>query len=459
MISSTKQTENRSPKQNGSSITPAQHNFKFNIRNYVNYTRFLIILITLLFTLGGSYYAFFLNPQYQATVLLSSKIYGSLSANSQANDKMLPVDDKDTSAPRQLVLVQTQTLLRKLVDKLHLNLTIETNNSSVLPSCLSIDKLTSPMSLNKTDVVITVEEQNAYNVEVPSINFSAKGKIGNLEKYKLPDGEDLELLIDKITAPHNTKFTVTKIALGETVNKIMGNLVFDAPGVDNKLVTNILSITYTGMDPQKVVEIVNTLADIAVSLSKEEERSEAAAMVSVMEIEKKNILDLLNIKGEELAVLSMDLNHVGYDEKIFSKYFADELTQIDANIAQAHSDLSKLAQTVTSKNLLYQEALAAYQSFVGQKNEIKQQIAKSVSSGNILVDVQRDLVAYTTIYEETCKNLQQYTSRLLDPIGDLRIVEYACEPDTPSSLSRPVIILLSAIVGLICGYVVALVFD
>lgn len=460
MTSTTTKPKDKKPVwQNGGAQQPSTKNFSYNIRNYVNYTRFLIVTITLLFTVGGAYYAFFLTPKYQATVLLSSKIYGSLSASSLSTDKMLPVDDKETSAPRQLVLIQTQNVLRKLVDQLHLDVTIASNSPSVPANSLSIKKFIVPNTLVNKEILLEVKAQHSYNIAIPAIEFSANASFGSKEKFLLADGSTIEIRMDNLSAPVDALFTITKAPQGETINNLTDNLVFDAPGMDTKLVTNVISIAYTGMEPLKITDTVNALADIVVEMSKDQERSEAAYMAQLMEIEKNFLLDLLNAKGQELAVVSMNLDHVAFDEKVYGKLYADELSQISNNIALAHSELAKLSQSVTSKNRLYLEAQAAYQSLVDQKQAIAQKVDKSVSGGNIILDLQRDLAVYTTLYQTVSANLEQFRARMIEPIGDLRIIEYACVPDTPSSLARPLIILLSVIVGLISGYVVALVFD
>lgn len=455
----TKSTDKKPAWQNGEALKPTSRDFSYNIRNYVNYTRFLIVTITLLFTLGGAYYAFFLTPKYQATVLLSSKIYGSLSASSLSTDKILPVDDKETSAPRQLVLIQTQSVLTKLVEQLHLDITITPNTPSVESNSISLKRLVVPPTIVNKEILLATTTQQTYSITIPDIEFSKNASFGMEDKFLLPDGSSMEIRMDNISAPIGSLFTIIKAPQGETINNLIDNLVFDAPGMDNKLVTNVITIAYTGMEPIKITDTVNALADIVVEMSKDQERSEATYMTQLMEIEKNFLLDLLNAKGQELAAASMGLDRVAYDERVYGKLYTDELSQINNNIALAHSELAKLSQSVTSKNRLYLEAQAAYRSLVDQRDSITKKIDRSVSGGNLILDLQRDLAAYTTLYQTVVANLEQFRARMIEPIGNLRVVEYACIPDTPSSLPRLLIVLLSIIVGMISGYVVALVFD
>lgn len=442
-----------------SPIQPTSNNYAYNIRNYVNLSRLIITVVTLLFTLGGAYYAFFLTPKYQATVYLSSKIYASLSASALSSDKVIPVDDKETAAPRQLQLLQTPQLLRRLIDQLQLDITIASNDPAVAKEALLIPTLSVPISLYDVEMHITPTDATNYLIQVPSLKFEGSGTVGTMEYFQAAPQKTIQLLVTEMPAAVAGGFTVTKQAKGEVIDHLLDNLVFDADGTDSKLVTNIITIAYTDMVPERSANVVNALAELAVTDSKEQEKEQAKYTVGLMAVERDYIQSYLDKTGATLATLSSDLSHVGFDEKIYGKQFADELTNLDKSIAESHAQLEMIAKTVTDQHPKFQEADAVLKSYSTKREKYDQLVKESVGSGVALLDLQRDLTVYTTLYQDVSKNLQQFYARLKEPVGDLRIIELACVPDTPSSLSRPVIIGLSLIVGLICGYIIALVFD
>lgn len=458
-LSQTKLQEKQFQKLMEKSVKPAKYDFRYNIRNYVNYSRFIISFVTALFFIGGSYYAFFLTPKYDATVLLSSKIYGSLSADALSTDKMIPVDDKDTAAPRQLAILQSYELLQKLVERLHLDIEIASPSSTIASNRLKIENLALPMKLLKKPVYFTKEEGSRYKIAIPSVYFEGNGENNKVETFTFSDGSSMTVKVADFDVPTGSAFTVTKQPQGEVINDLKSNLIFDAPGLPEKLVTNIVSIVFTGLEPEKVVQTVNTLAEIAVETSKEEERKEATYMTALLENEKKRVIAHLVSKGEEIAILSGSLNHVAYDEKLYGKLFVDELAQLENNIALAYSELAKISQSYTENHQIHKESNAAYQSLVDKKEKTKEMVSKSVAGSRLINDVQRDITIYTSIYEQISANLEQFQARIKEPVGNLRIINYATLPDTPSSLSRPVIILLSVFLGLVSGYVLALVLD
>lgn len=446
-------------KKGGPSIQPTQHNYAFNIRNYVNLSRLIIMSVTLMFFLGGSYYALFLTPKYQATVYLSSKIYASLSASALSIDKVIPVDDKDTSAPRQLALMQTPQILRQLIDKLQLDNIVTSSDTAIAITELSLGEFTVTPNLFDIPIYVTVVDKDTYQLIIPYLSFEKKGTVGKSENYLISKDYSVKIKVDKIPATKGLTYTLKKEPKGKVVEKLLDNLVFEADGYDSKLVTNIITVNFTDMSPTKAALVANTLAQLAVEDSKIQEKEQAQNAVTLMEAERDHILDQLNRTGTKLAMLSTKFAHVAFDEKIYGKQFADELTNLDKSIAEAHAQLSMISTNVTDKHPQYQEAAAVYQSYVKKRDDYDQVVQASVGQGNSFLDYQRDLTVYTALYEDVSKNLQQFAARLKEPVGDLRVIELACIPDTPSSLSQPLIIALSALVGLICGYIAALVFD
>lgn len=442
-------------RSNKSSITPSRFNYRFNIRNYLNYTRFLIIMTTILFTIGGTYYAFFYTPRYQASVYLSSQVYGSLSAAALSKDKAIPLDDKETSAPRQLELLQTPQILTELVKTLDLDLTVE----GKLADQFVISELTLSRSLYNETILITTIDDLTYRVDIPAANFEAEGTLKYPEVFAVDNENMLQIQLDAIPQIPGAELTLVKRPIGETIDEILANSLFEAPGVDDKLVTNLIRVSYTGMNPQKIAKIVNTLADLAVQNSKFEEKREAFQTLELMNLERAQVLSFLNLTGQKLAELNRGLRRVSINEEIDSKLAADQMIEVEKNLVKAKAELSALKKQSTDQNPKIQASLAGIESLIAEREEIHRKATSSLQVGDELLDLHRDLLVYTNLYQEICRSLQQFQARAESPVGNLTVLEYAQAPDTPVSYSRPVIILLSALIGMICGYILALVLD
>ncbi|MCB1149414.1 MAG: hypothetical protein KDK48_04550, partial [Chlamydiia bacterium] len=125
-----------------------------------------MVLTTLLFTAGGTYYAFFYTPKYRTTALLSSQIFGSLTAVAVSTDRGLPLDDKETAAPRQLELIKTHKVLAKVIDRLRLNTSINVCNGLCTSDELIISSLSAPRRLLQNPFKIKVLDKETYELEI-----------------------------------------------------------------------------------------------------------------------------------------------------------------------------------------------------------------------------------------------------------------------------------------------------
>jgi len=91
--------------------------FQFNIRNYMNYSTFVILVSTILFFIAGVYYAFFMTPIYQSTAYVENQPYDSAGGLSQSRKlDPLPLDVPDPN--RDLQLINAPVVVNEVIDKM-----------------------------------------------------------------------------------------------------------------------------------------------------------------------------------------------------------------------------------------------------------------------------------------------------------------------------------------------------
>ena len=151
----------RSIKQN---ITKKEQSLStgFHIRNYTNYTWFIIITSVVLFTTIGAYYAFEYTPKYQATALLENKIYGSVNvlANNANNHQVM----YKSNVAREVDLIKTDDVFSLAVSKL-------LKNAQLYPLLSKYDKRELfNMIKDKTSITIPTAELRAHGSDVTNIS-------------------------------------------------------------------------------------------------------------------------------------------------------------------------------------------------------------------------------------------------------------------------------------------------
>ena len=438
--------------------SPFRFNYRLNLRNYVNTYYFWIVSVTCIFILGGCYYAFFCTPKYRATVILSSKIYGSLSGSAYAEEKQLSLENDQRAAPRELELIQSRLVLSKVVDKLLLDTTITPVGSSGKGRGLKIKRFDVSPDLNNQEIALFSVAPDTFSIKVKNKGALSEGSIGKDQSFEISSSETIRIAVDELP-DEPTEYTLLKKPKDEIIEDILTNSVFEAPGIADKLVTNLIKISYTGMNPKQTTEIVNTIAEVAVDVSKNEERIQARNSLELMLREQKHLAMVLEEKTKRLSELKLQLGKPTLNESIDSQYTANQLESLVERIQDLESQRLAALTTRTELHPMVQEIEANLISFRQSLKDLKVEVSESLSLGHMVLNLQRDLMVYNKLYEEVTNDLEQFHARSEFPVGNLRIVEKAAIPDAPISYSKPVIILLSALVGLVCGYVVALAIE
>jgi len=440
-------------------IRPSAFDFRFNIRNYVNYSRFLIITTTILFTIGGTYYAFFHTPKYMATVILSSKVYSSLSGAASSEERELPIEDRETAAPRELELIKSQAVLSRVVQRLKLDTKVSGNGFSSKKNPLAIEAFEAPPSMNNKKIVLEMIDDGNYSLDIADAEFSSRGAIGKEETFDLPENENLKIFLREKPKSKEKTFTLLKKPRQEIIDEILSITTFEAPGIENMLVTNLIKISVKGMEPDLIAKIANTIAEVAIDQSKREEQKAAQRSMQLTAVEQKNIRKLLHEKSRRLSNMKIALHQFAYNDEVNAQSMASMLEKVEEQVNLSKSELSKLKERLTDEHPKVKEARAGLNSYEDAQGNLIAISNKSLENGTELLDLQREIQMYNRIYEEIGSDYEQFKARFEAPVGSLSLVESSMVPDSPVSYSRPVIILLSALIGVICGYIVALVLD
>ncbi len=443
--------------KNKNKIPVSRHNFAFDIRNYVNYTRLVILVTTVLFTVGGAYYAFFYTPKYRSTIMLSAKVFNSLGAAASSQEKRVQVEDKDTAAPRELELIQSDEVLAEVVCRLHLDVLVNGEVYNCNSSPIRISELNIPRALEDKKISLVRQQDERYDLYISGLSIELTGKLNEPLRYQLEEGDFL-LTLSEWSDTGRDKVVLKKKSVYEAINDLHGVTMFEAPGIDQNLVTNLIVVSAVSMDPAMAALIANTISEVAVEKSKDDERSEAEASAMLLKVERMQLENVLNSHEIALSQLHLDLGQPTTNSEVNAELASRRIQNLDAEIALADSELKKLSQTMTFHHPKYRQTAARLASYQHAKKELIHETHKTISREQDYLNVERKLQVFGHLYDEISRELQIFEARLQEPVGNLRVLRKAMAPDYPYSYSRSVIILLSSLVGMICGYIAALVF-
>lgn len=399
-----------------------------------------------------------MSPIYQADVILSCKVYNSLDAEALSKDKTLSIEDRSMTGPTELELVKSSTVLSKVVEKLDL----DTDNINSIPTTQSpftFGEFNVSRKLHHEKMILRSLDATKYALEIPKEGFVKEGFVGERYHWILPNQESVNVLVNVLPIETNTVYQFSKKPRDEIINEILSNTIFEAIGIEDNLLTSLIKISYKGMNPEQITEIVNSIAESAVEVSKKEEQIQAGNALELVLIERDQAKKALDEQIKRLSQVQIHLDKLSVNEEINAQYIASQMAEIKNNICKLEAQKASLKDTITDQHPKMISIEASLKSYNDLYEKLKRNAHESLARESEILSLEKDIAIYTRIYEKTMQDYHYFKARYESPVGNLRVVELAHIPAIPISYSKPIIILLSALIGLVCGYVIALVLD
>ncbi len=478
---------------------------KFILRRYVDLPRLVLFSFTFIATFIAVFYAFNFTPRYEAVALLETRVIGSL--NSITAGSLLPlsnlqaptsgitsvVTNSFTAKPtdelnlpnnvsrsqlpatagnwlREMALIQTSQTIQTAISSANLDLqnprfefpliTPLMNwllgsfgvNVANLPGLNGVElgKTQVPETLSGKEFELKKTAPNEYQLKLPDGSLH-NGKFNQplLFSYKNEAG-----LLNVISMSEN-KVEIRKYPLSELSEAISQSLSVDS--LDSNGYSNVIGLSYEGKKPAQVALVANAIADAAVKLSREREKKFAVETRDYLVVQRQFIEK--NLKQEETLlnrfILDAGTSNLDYQ----SKALVDQIAEIDKEIREQEVEKIKLEAQNTPLNFQVQQAKAQLKNLQEKKLVLLQQIQKTNLFNYQYSENIKKYQINQTLYLSLSEQIERLNAIIQNPIGDLRIVNYANVPDLSISYSRILIIMIGFICGLIVGYIVTLAIE
>ncbi|SPB15363.1 tyrosine protein kinase [Caballeronia novacaledonica] len=272
--------------------------------------RKLIAVITAAVLALGILYAFLAQPIYRADMLVQVE----QSADSSATTKNILGDvssmfDVKTAASGETQVIGSRSVVSQVVDKLHLFIEAKPRYFPVIGRWLAehSDSLSKPgpygyawskerIEVSQFDVprqlygrLFVLTRGPGRDYELRYRDIALRGTIGEVLQATTIHGP-VTLLVDSIDAMDGASFTLRRLSPVVTTEKLRKELAIEAPAKDS----NVIGVSLTGPDPQKISEILAAIGAEYVSQNvrrKSEEAERSLAFLQAQLPELKHSLD------------------------------------------------------------------------------------------------------------------------------------------------------------------------
>ena len=150
---------------------------------------------------------------------------------------------------------------------------------------MKISTLEIPHTSDKTATFKLIAGHNSYQLLDTHGRQLLQGQIGKLSRTTTETNQPIAILVSELRANPGTEFTVTRDPLTQTISDLEKKIIISDFGdkKSNNMPTGLLKVSLTGADPNKIVLILNTMANIALQKDYDNKLQEASKTLAFLE--------------------------------------------------------------------------------------------------------------------------------------------------------------------------------
>ncbi len=427
--------------------------------------RKLIGLITLAVALLGSLYAYMAKPVYEANLLIQVESSGGAgNLLGQAS----PLLEGKTASSAEVEIIRSRKVVSSAVDHLRLYIHAQPLQLPLIGSWLArrASTLSEPGLFGLGGYVWGTEHIHVSQFNVPDTLtgqlFSVTQGAGKSFTLGLPDGTALagqtgqnntwpspqgpiELYITQLHAKPGAQFQLMRNSRLAIVEGLQASLLITEKGNQS----GIIQVRLQGSSPTATAAILNAVGQEYVRQNIERKAEEAGKTLLFLEEqlpqirqdleaaetrynEFRNRRGIVNLSAEGEGLLNQAVTVQGQQLELRQKR-----VELLSRFTPEHPSVQTLDRQLT-------QLQAQADSITQQSRELPQLEQETLR-------LTRDVKVSTELYAGLLNNAQRLKLVKAGQVGSVRLIDDAVIPERPVKPARPIIVLLSVLVGLLLG--------
>lgn len=432
-------------------------------------SRWLIASMVVGFLFLGAAYALLAKPVYQADILVQVEDGPDTSAAKSLLGDVSSLFDVKSSAAAETQILASRLVVSRAVDNLHLfviakplrfpvigNWIARRNGGLPKPGFMGFGGYTwggesidvpvfnVPEEFEGDKFEVTALGGGRYRLSGSDLEASVEGSVGKLEHFTTGGGV-VELRIDAISAMAGANFKLERKSRLKTIMDLQDKL-----NVQEKIKqSDVMIASLENTDPQLVSSAMNEIGRQYIRQNVERKSAEAAQSLEFLSGQLPQLKNQLSESEASLTKFQEQHGTVDLTEeaKLSLAQTADAKTrllelqqkrqELLSHLADRHPDVVAIDEQIA--------ALGAY------RDQAEQQIHQLPDLEQESVRLMLDVKVNTDLYTALVNNMQQLQLVRAGKVGNVRLVDTAAVPEIPVKPKKLLVIVASAMLGLLVG--------
>ena len=428
--------------------------------------KWLISIIAGLFLVAGVFYALVATPIYQADAVLQiEEKSGGMPGLGDLSDML----STDALAATEIEIIKSRNIIGKAVDKLNLTINAQPDYLPIIGAAIArrysgaevssgmggyawggeriqLQRLVLPSYLIEDGVVLVTGKDQQYTLTDIDGEVLLTGSVG-----EVASANGVEVFVSELVAREGVEFNLSQISRIEAINDLQEEIKVSEKGKK----TGILRISLDGEDPVLISRIIDSVANLYLRQNVERMSEEAESGLKFLQKQLPLIKD--EMEAAEMELNSYRMSKSSVDLTLEAQSLLDRIITIEAQLAELEvkrADISKK----------YTDVHPIMITLVNHETKLKEQLEKINSKAHGLPKTQqevlrlsRDVEVATTIYTQLLNMVQELKVAKAGTVGNVRIIDTALTAEKPIKPKKAMIALLSLVLGIFLGVMVAFV--
>jgi len=429
-------------------------------------SRWLIAAIALAVLLLGGLYAFLSRPVYQADSLIQVEQNQGQTGNALSEMAMLFDVQSPTSA--EIEILRSRLVVGQAVDSLRLYLSAAPDYLPLVGAWLAarstglsspgilgwggyvhgaesikLDRLDLPKALEGQELALLATEQG-YALRDPDGRELMRGKVGQLTDFDI-DGAPARILVSELNAKPGARFTVKRQSRLSMIKGLQDSLEIAEKGKQS----GVLSATLAGTDARRITRILNAVGEAYVQQNIRRKAAEAEKSLTFLDDFLPELKGKMDAAADKYTAFrdrhgTFDLGTEGSLSLNTSVKLQSQLFDLEQ---QRRTLMSQYTAQHPSVKVLDQQ-IAAVKAEIA---ELGAKIKKLPDLEQQLLTLMQDVKVNGELYVNLLNSAQQLRLVKEGKIGNVRVVDQAVVPESPIKPNRPLVLAISALLGLALG--------
>ncbi|EIO4105691.1 TPA: polysaccharide biosynthesis tyrosine autokinase [Vibrio vulnificus] len=410
--------------------------------------KWIILVTTFLFAVGGVAVALLSTPIYKADALLQIEEKSKGGIGSLVGGDMGELFSQESSATTEIEIIKSRMILGDTVDKFNLTTVAEPKYLPVIGKGLAriagkvnqieVSRYTVPEYAQevKHTLVVLDAEKKTYQLVRGDEQVVLQGVAGELAKK---DG--YELFVTELRSHNEQEFSLSQQSRLEAIEWLKKNLAISERGKQ----TGILMLSFEGENRKQISEILNQISQTYFLQNVERNSAEAEKSLTFLKGHLPDIKTSLTTAEDTLNRFRQENESI--DLGLEAKSTLDVMVAIEAQLNELTFKESEISQRFTKDHPAYRSLLEKRETLLKERERLNQQVQKLPKTQREVLRMTRDVEVNQQIYIQLLNKVQELSIIKAGTVGNVRILDEAQSYAKPVKPKKPLIVVLATLLG------------